>query len=404
MKRQRFLYCSAIALLMAIPFAGHAADAPLALSVDAKSSGADVPVSVAIDLPKAMADVPVEEIDVMLELGDAKVPGQIVKCGNTTKLIWIVPKVEAGQTQEWTATFNRGQSPVDRFEFKDTPGKTLDLLLGGRKVMQYFYPFDMSTKESVFATYKPFHHVFDAAGEKPITQGNDGTKFPHHRALFIGFSKLQAGDNTSGDYWHMRNRKQQHQEHVAMTAGPVAGSSTALIHWITDEGDLAVKEERRVTAYRQSGPTMLLIDFESRLTAPGHEVVLHGDPEHAGMQFRTHGDVDAGKTKYTYPEGIDAVQGKLDLPWAALSMSLKREGDPRYTIQHMNHAGNPKGTKYSAYRDYGRFGAFPSTTIAADDTLTLRYRIWVAQGDAPAIEQLQSQSDNFNTPPVVTVK
>jgi hypothetical protein len=404
MNRHHNSFFTAIALLAASAFSAHAADSSITLSVDAKSSGADVPVSVAVELPKALADVPAEEIDVLLELGNGKVPGQIMKCGDKTKLVWIIPKIDAGNAQEWTATFSRGQSPVDRFQFEDTPGKTLDLLFGGRKVMQYFYPFDMSTPESVFATYKPFHHVFDAAGDKPITQGNDGKKFPHHRALFIGFSKLTAGNNTSGDYWHMRNRKQQHQKHLEMAAGPVAASSTALIHWITDEGGLAVKEERQVTAYRQSGPAMLLIDFESRLTAPGHEVVLHGDPEHAGMQFRAHGDIDTGKTKYTYPEGIDAVQGKLDLPWTALSMSLKREGDPRYTIQHMNHAANPKGTKYSAYRDYGRFGAFPSTTIAADDTLTLRYRIWVAQGDAPSIEQLQSQADNFNAPPVVTVK
>jgi len=54
----------------------------------------------------------------------------------------------------------------------------------------------------------------------------------------------------------------------------------------------------------------------------------------------------------------------------------------------MNHPNNPKPTIYSAYRDYGRFGAFFKKKIAADETLTLRYRIRVGRGKMPGRREL----------------
>jgi hypothetical protein len=49
----------------------------------------------------------------------------------------------------------------------------------------------------------------------------------------------------------------------------------------------------------------------------------------------------------------------------------------------MNHPDNPKGTKYSAYRDYGRFGAFFTADIPKGESLTVRYRIVVMDGELP---------------------
>jgi hypothetical protein len=43
----------------------------------------------------------------------------------------------------------------------------------------------------------------------------------------------------------------------------------------------------------------------------------------------------------------------------------------------MDHPDNPGPNKYSAYRDYGRFGAFFTTEIPAGQTLELKYRVWV---------------------------
>ena len=63
--------------------------------------------------------------------------------------------------------------------------------------------------------------------------------------------------------------------------------------------------------------------------------------------------------------------------WAALSYGL---GENTYEVQHLSHPDIPSGNVYSAYRDYGRFGAYFKTTVAKGETLSLQYRIRVAEG------------------------
>ena len=62
-------------------------------------------------------------------------------------------------------------------------------------------------------------------------------------------------------------------------------------------------------------------------------------------------------------------------------------GGKQYSVVEMSHPENPKGTKWSAYRNYGRFGAFPVATIKAGKPLVLKYRFVIADGEMmPAAE------------------
>jgi hypothetical protein len=363
--------------------------------------GTDAPLCVEISLPPELAATPADAIRVELRAKDAAatpVPGQIVKTPDGRTQLWfILPAGQQAAEQRWTAAFSRGRPAEKTFAWTDAPGDHLDLALDGKPVTRCVYAYDAEKAKAVNVykdTYKVFHHVFDAAGKNVITQGLGGKLYPHHRGLFIGFSRVRAGD-LSGDWWHMTGGPQVHQKFLEQIAGPVLARSTALIHWQTKDGKLAVVEERTTTAYRQPAPALLLLDFRSRLTAPGKDVVLGGDPEHAGMQFRPHGDIDPKQTKYLFPKEDTNVQSERDLPWAAMAMVLSRDGGERYAVQHMSHPDNPKGTRYSAYRDYGRFGAFPTAEIKADQTLTLTYRIWAAAGELPARVQLQRQWEGF---------
>jgi hypothetical protein len=67
----------------------------------------------------------------------------------------------------------------------------------------------------------------------------------------------------------------------------------------------------------------------------------------------------------------------------------------RYVVQHMNHPDNPKPTIYSAYRDYGRFGAFFKKKIPQDTGLTLQYRVIVSRGDMPERRELADRYSAF---------
>jgi hypothetical protein len=266
--------------------------------------------------------------------------------------------------------------------FKDTAGKHLDILHEGKPLVRYMYEYDAERR---LETYKPWHHVMDATGTDTITKG-DGGQFPHHRAIYIGWNRLGHQGKTY-DLWHMKNEATQlHQKVLKQEANENASTLTALIHWVTEKDVHAIAEKRTVVVHHTDNDAHLLLDFTSELTAVGGDVVLKGDPEHSGFQYRPHNDVSGNKSaKYLFhAEGIDPKKD-LDLPWVANTHEIR---GVTYTVQHMNHPNNPKGYIYSAYRDYGRFGSTFYPTIKDEETLSLNYRIRITTGERPSRESL----------------
>jgi hypothetical protein len=281
--------------------------------------------------------------------------------------------------------------------FQEKEGEYLDLLFDGSRVLRYMYAHDTSSPQKLFETYKPFYHVYD--GEQRLTNGPDGQSeytaksvlYPHHRGILIGWNKLTF-EGKSYDLWHMKGVAQVHQGFEEKVAGPNGARLTSVVHWNDPQGEPILVERRHITAYQLDDPTIVQLDFQSDLKAVRGDVYLDGDPEHAGIHYRAHNGVAAGpkegKAQYLFhKEGIDPRKDK-DLPWVAMSYSLDGK---RYCVQQMNHPQNPKGTLWSAYRDYGRFGAFFKDTIKKDQTLTLRYRFWIARGEMPSREDLAAR-------------
>ncbi|MCA8982257.1 MAG: PmoA family protein [Planctomycetaceae bacterium] len=279
------------------------------------------------------------------------------------------------------------------FQLRDVPGQYLDVLAGDKIVARYQYAYDPSTPESLHETYKPYLHVMDAAGEMPITKGAGG-QFTHHRGIFIGWNKVEQ-DGKSYDRWHMKQGDIVHKQFENLQAGPGRAQFTSLTHWNKgpeDNGETLIREKRTMTFLPGTGPVRLVIDFASTLTPTGGTVRLNGDPEHAGVQFRPADEVDRKRTQYLFPrEGMDPRKDQ-DPAWVGETFFLK--GQP-HSIVHVNHPRNPAGTLYSAYRDYGRFGAFFVTEIPEGESLTLRYRFLVIDGNLPDRELLGQLAEEF---------
>ena len=299
-----------------------------------------------------------------------------------------------------------GPAPSDKgFCFKDTAGEYLDVYLDGRAVARYMYANDTSTPQRSNETFKPFLHVFDAAGKDTITKGPGGD-FTHHRGIFFGWKKIDF-EGKQYNLWEMGGNRQIHQKFLDQKAAADQASFTSLVAWKLADGKTLVEDERTFTFYRRPAPTLALIDFSAKAKAVAGDLDLNGDPEHGGVQFRAAQEIDRKTLKYCLPK--DAVEpphdpnaefqimntakiAKTDLPWAAESYSL---GGKTYNVEEMSGPGNPKGTRWSAYRDYGRFGAFPAAKLKAGETLTLRYRFWVTTGDAPTRADLQKQYEEY---------
>ena len=278
------------------------------------------------------------------------------------------------------------------FSLHDDPGQHLDILLDGKIVGRYMYAYDTSTSAKREETYKPYLHVFDAAGKAPITKGLGGV-FPHHRGIFIGFNKITF-QGKHYDRWHMKGGEIVHQKFKEEKAGPDAATFTSLADWNSDPGKAPIMTEARTITFRRAPPPgRLLVDVVSVLSAPNGDVKLEPDPEHSGVQYRAAFELDAAKTIYVFPKLKADARKDVDLPWVGESYTLR---DQRYSIVEFNHPENPRGIKYSAYRDYGRFGAFiPTTTIPKGESLTLKFEFLIAEGEMPPAEMIEKCWDEF---------
>ncbi|MFT5241185.1 MAG: hypothetical protein ACI9OU_002682 [Candidatus Promineifilaceae bacterium] len=273
--------------------------------------------------------------------------------------------------------------------FSGTAGTHLDIMQGGKPLVRYMYAFDRSSPDAAHKTYKVYHHVMAPDGTNTLTKG-PGHKFTHHRGIFIGWNKI-SHNNMQSDLWHLKSGEAiKHNKVLKKEADEKQSVLSTQIDWLMKDGVKCIEEVRTVTVHHTDKDAYLLLDFETELTAVDGDVVLKGDPEHAGFQYRPHQDVNA--VTYTFhKDGIDPKVVK-DLPWVAESNAV---GGNKYTVQHMNHPDNPKGAVYSAYRDYGRFGCFIQTSIKDGETLTLKYRLRITTGDTPEADVLAAQYGLF---------
>ncbi len=271
----------------------------------------------------------------------------------------------------------------------------LQINYAGRPLAQYEFAYDGSTAERRHDTYKPFLHVMDANGKAPITKGPGG-KFTHHRGIFLGFSRMKTAEEIRYDMWHMKQGVQVHRRFLKRKADAERATFTSEIAWQDNDGKVLVLEERAFTFSLPPAGAYAQIEMRSQLKPVKGKVTMSGDPEHAGAQFRPADHIVAKETQYTFHEGGIDPKKDLDLPWVGETFRLDSGKQP-YSVVIFNHPANPKNTRFSAYRDYGRFGAYPEFEIAEGETATLRYQWLVSGGKMLPIEVIEATHDAFAT-------
>jgi hypothetical protein len=343
--------------------------------------------------------------------------------GDKNEVHFILPHLPAGQTLRLVATLlphtpaaSHASAKVDRFAWHDHAGDHIDLALGDRSVLTYYYhPLDESTPASRVQTYKVFHNVYSPRGDRVVTNGlPDDPKIhsPHHRGIFYGFNRISYGNGKTADLWHCTDGAyQEHDRFLASEAGPVLARHRMVIRWHGQDQKPFAAEERELTAYNVAGGR--LFEFASRMKSLAGPVRLDGDPQHAGFQFRAHNDVDAKTSEQTIYVRTDGVgqpgetrnwdpqtrQGPVNLPWNAMSFVL---GDQRYTVAYLDHPRNPKEARFSE-RAFGRFGSYFEYTIDEDKPLNVNYRLWLEEGLMKPGD-VAVLSESFVEPVEVTVK
>ena len=333
---------------------------------------------------------------------------------------FILPTLNAGATRSYKATLSdsaAAETSGAQFAWHDQSGMFTVLQFGNRPVLRYHYEtYDQSSKESQERTYKVFHHLFSPSGDRIVTNGlspEPNIHSPHHRGIFYGFNRIRYGENKPADTWHcfFDGSYQEHAGFIASESGPVIGRHRVRINWHGSDQTKFATEERELTAYQVPGGQ--LIEFASRLSTTGGRVIIDGDPQHAGFQFRAHNDVDIHtkhETIFVRPDGVGKPgetlnwdpatrRGPVNLPWNAMSFVLDGK---RYTTAYLDHPENPKEARFSE-RDYGRFGSYFEFSITVDRPLKVNYRLWLQEGLIKQ-EEVAALSQNFVDPVTATVR
>lgn len=296
---------------------------------------------------------------------------------------------------------------ADSFVWTDNEEKQeIDLKYGDATVLRYMYAYDTSSDKRAHETYKVFHHAFSPSGsDLQITKGPHG-KYTHHRGLYVGWSKTRVGDQTY-DFWHCKaGAHLRHAKVLMQTASSRQATMTTEIHWNDAEGKPVIREERTVMVQpiQLSNGLTWQIDWSTRLFSERGDIVLEGDRQHAGFQYRAAQQVaEESSAKYVRPEGFpqqaDAYQvddsgnppRHIDLNWFAMSYPV---GGEQISVEYFEAPGQPKPALYSE-RPYGRFGTYYKTELSTDKPLSMKYRLVISEGMTPTRDEIQQRYDAY---------
>src|SRR6266545_3743251 len=154
-------------------------------------------------------------------------------------LVFVLPKLKAGETIQVTPTALNYVKAPPRFQFGEEKDGITELTFDGRKVLQYFQPKHDASNH--YYTFKPFHNVYDPAkGETMLTNSSAKTDkdglYPHHRGLFFGFNKITY-DGKAADIWHGTDKVfSEHDKSLATEVGEVYGRERSAISWYGKDG------------------------------------------------------------------------------------------------------------------------------------------------------------------------
>ncbi len=227
-------------------------------------------------------------------------------------------------------------------------------------------------------TTKVFTHIYDFAGEAPLTKGPGG-KFSHHRGLFIGWKDTLV-NGRDFDTWHNPDNSQRHVAWKRLEAAENHATQVEEVHWCDDETGVPFIVETRTITARPGADGIRLIDFVSELESRAGTIQLKGDLQHAGMQLRLSNEVSEHEetTQYILPEGAEELEDDkvVGAWWVYCSAVINGK---RYGFVHMTHPSLVTGQPVYSIRRYARFGAFFEPELKEDEPLTLRFRVAVSE-------------------------
>jgi hypothetical protein len=295
----------------------------------------------------------------------------------------IIPEAMAARDVE----LKRAELPSPFLFIDDMYGGLL-LKEGNEPILTYQY--GMKLAEGAPKRYKRscyVHPLFDPGG-RTLTDDFPQDHF-HHRGLSWMWPKVWINGKRY-DLWHiygMRNELEGlHQifdEWTAREAGPVCLLLGVNNHWALDDGHTVMDEAVLFRVFRKTGPGRA-IDVHLKWTAIDSIQISGADIKgYGGFILRVSPRENTQITTQAGHESSDSDLRKYS--WADLSAQFG--GQDQYSgAAIFQHPYNPDFPAGWCLRYYGFLGvAWPGievVTLNPGETIDLRFRIWIHEGDA----------------------
>jgi hypothetical protein len=243
------------------------------------------------------------------------------------------------------------------------------------------------------------HPLFDLRGN--VISDDFPKDHLHHRGLSWTWAHVGVGGEVH-DLWACEGVRQVFEKWIAKEDGPVCATIGVKNAWWTAQKKIMDEwvwiRAFPANEYGRAIDVLLTLKALEPIQLSGRE-----EKGYSGFGLR-YGPRQT--TIITTPQGVETADSDLKrFPWA--DESGKFAGSPIMSgAAIFQHAGNPSCPAGWCLRDYGFIGvSWPGveiTDLEPGKTLTLRFRVWVHEGDAKA-GKVQEAYDLFAKPPALSI-
>jgi hypothetical protein len=331
---------------------------------------------------------------------------QLSRTEGETAIEWIENPLDKGSRKSYEIRPRERATHMGGVRFHESDG-LLDIVVNGRLFTTYYHGADVA---------RPYFHPLLEPGGRSLTREfpmvadapGETSDHPHHRGFWTAYGEVNDSDNWSELNGHGRTI---HRGFELIEQGTISGRVVALGDWTDADGQVLLSERRGLTIYAAN--PHILMDIDLTLTAAGEDVEF-GDTKEGGfvsVRVATSMDVPRGGRI----ENSEGSVGEEDIwgkraTWCDYSGTVTGKMVGIALFDHADNVGHPT---YWHARNYGLMTANPfgrSTfeegadpggyTLAAGDSLRLRYRAHIHQGDA-TVGRVADRYAGYATPPLV---
>lgn len=338
--------------------------------------------------------------------------------GTISRLVLMMPEGEPGPRSfklvENTSPFNEvmkatldpnsGQLVIDQegdqvLQYNYETVYEKDVVYGESEALEHHVRTETDTfvTTSIYAVPRSdyIHPLYGLNGEMLTRDWPEGGH-PHHRAIFWAWPEVEYGSER-GDIYALQRVFARPTGNMVFTGGPVFAQIEAENVWMWDDSEPIVSEHAVINIYRSSHTTRV-IDLTIKLKALEDSITIatRSTDSYGGLNLRMQTPQAQEISYYSDPADSNPLRTWSDFNGifegnesASGLMVLQHKDNPEYPgnwVEYPNLAWvqptfPSNGTRYP---------------LSKDESLVLRYRLIVHDGEKPSIDISEKRWDAYN--------